>query len=369
MPQDDHENPAEPRFSLWRWIAWTAALLVGLWVALTAVDRHQMEKLRTEVESRGGWLQGRNLYPGWYTSLLTKAPNGWPKQAVQKLSGCFLRVVEVRLPPETALPQDFILRLSRFQRVTHLELPYCHLTDADLDGLSKFKELQYLNLSGNDVTDAGLAHLDELPDLRYLIFQRTRVGDGVLFQASRLPNLSCLNVGETSITDAGLRTLATLPNLTALYLGSDQISDTGLASVAPQPSLTQLGLRGSQITDKGLNTIDDVHFPALRHLDIAETQVTAEGVSRLRLSELRGLSFPNVTMTDEHWRDLVGLKTLDYASWGDVELRRREHFWGGGGRRIRIDSFRTVTTIRDGHRVPVIPQIFPRSAATPPGEF
>lgn len=300
MSQDSDKSNITPSFSLWRWIAWAAALLMGLWVAVTAVDRYQMEKLRTEVESRGGRLEGKEIPPGWYLWMVDHAPTDWLELFVLKFYGNFRRVVAVRVPPGTSLPPQFISRLTRFRQITVIELPNCQLTDFDLEGLSKFTELKHLNLQRNPVTEKGLTPLSKLLSLEVVLLNDTRVGGPVLDQSLSLPKLNTLDVSRTNVTDAGLR------------------------SLRPQPTLIGLALKGCAITDRGLDEFDDVHFPNLRSLNVAETQVTADAISRLRLGSLQSLSFPNVSMTDEHWRGLLEMKNLSYLSWGDIVLLRSE---------------------------------------------
>ncbi len=366
MSQDSHDQNIASSFSLWKWIAWTAAILAGIGVANTAVDRHRMEQLRTEVESRGGRLEGSYFVPDWYKWLESKAPSGWPKQAVLKLKGNFQRVVAVRLPPGTVLPHNFISRLTRFRSLAHLELPDCHLSDADLDHLSEFSNLRYLDLRGNLVSDGGLAHLDKLVLLEQVHLPGTRAGDEVLRQAATLPNLRFLNLSRTSVTDAGLQGLRTHLKLRYLVLDGTQISDSGLASLLPQPSLVNLTLNHCAITDKGLAAIDDSRFPALGQLEVRKTQVTADGISRLRLSHLRDYQFPNASLTDEHWLALARMKSLVWVHWGEIHLRR-EFERSSSRRRIALDSF---VVIYDGHigepqrlRVP-LPRRFPQSSVS-----
>ena len=56
-------------------------------------------------------------------------------------------------------------------------------------------------------------------------------------------------------------------------------------------------------------------------------------------------------MTDEHWRDLAGLKKLNYVAWGDNTLQRVEVVIVlGGGRRTRLDEFLMIFAIRNGRR-------------------
>ena len=354
MSQDSHEPIAAPLFSPWKWIAWAAAILVGLWVASTAVDRHRMEQLRTEVESRGGRLEGQELPPGWYHWLVTKVPSDWAKQTAIKLKSNFRRVVAVHLPPGATLPPQFISRLTRFQQINTIDLPGCQLTDLDLEGLPKFTKLKYLDLRENPVTDKGLAQLGELSSLEVIILDETRAGDEVLRQASKLPKLITLMLSKTNVTDAGLGALGTdpasgHPTLKVLFLNGTQISDTGLSLLPPQPALTQLTLEGCAITDRGLGEINDGRFPMLTALNVLETKVTADGISRLRLGHLQSLGFPNVAMTDKHWRGLTGLKKLDYVFWGDASLRRVEEF-PATGHRLRLDSFRATGVFRSGRR-------------------
>ncbi len=353
MSQDSHEPIAARVFSPWKWIAWTVAILVGLWVAITAVDRHQMEKLRTEVESRGGRLEGQEFPPAWYHWLETKAPTDWLRQAVLRLKGNFRRVVSVHVPPGSLLPSQFFSRLSRFQKINWIELPSCQLSDQDFEGLTKFTELGYLDLRGNPVTDKGLAQLSELSSLQVLLLDETHAGDQVLQQAFNMPKLTTLLMSKTKVTDAGLKELgshaaAARPTLKVLFLNGTQISDEGLNSLLTQPSLTHFSLSGCEITDRGLGAIDDVRFPLLTALDVGETKVTGDGISKLRLDHLQSLSFPDVAMTDEHWRGLTGLKKLDYVTWGDVSLRRVEVFHATG-KRTRLDTFK-ATGVRSGAR-------------------
>lgn len=338
MSQDSPEPDTAPRFSPWKWIGWSAAILVGLWVAVTAMHRHRMEELRSEVESRNGLLVGAEILPGWYSWLLSKAPSGWARAAHLKLKGNFRRVVHVQILRGTKLPPNFIARLTCFKHLTRLELQQCELTDADLDGLSEFVNLKFLDLRKNPVSDRGLVGLDKLVNLQAIALDETRAGDQVLRQASKLPNLITLGLSQTVVSNQELKELGKFPTLQCLLLNGTRISDVGLESLPPLPNLVQLAINGCAITDRGLATIDDVRFPALMHLGLSQTQVTADGVSRLRLSRLQSLSFPSVSMTDAHWRGLVGLKKLDYVQWGDIPLRREEVFPASGSR-VRLDSF------------------------------
>lgn len=361
MSHDVHEPNAGRSFSPWKWIAWTAAVVVGVGIAMTAIDRHRMEQLRSEVESCGGRLQGNHRFPTWYMWLVNKAPNGWPKQTVLKLAGNFQRVVSVRLPPGTQAPHNLITRLSRFRNLTHLDLTDCQLTDADLDGLSKLSELRQLSLGFNAISDLGLAELGTLSRLQKLDLRDTRAGDQVVRQVARLPLLQQLMLSHSAVTDEGLKCLATHPKLTSLWLDRTQISDVGLLALAPQPNLGALLLNDCPISDQGLAAIDEHRFPSLNYLDVSKTQVTAEGVSQLPLGNLRRLSFPDVAMTDEHWRRLAGLKILDYVLWGDVSLRREQTF-SASGSRLRLDSFRPESELLHRRKHPTLPQRFPTSS-------
>ncbi|MFM9960158.1 MAG: leucine-rich repeat domain-containing protein [Planctomycetaceae bacterium] len=363
MPHDSHPPRAATGFSLWKGIGWTTAIVVGLWVAITAVQRYRMEKLRTEVESRGGRLEGEDLFPGWYIWLRTKTPNGWLAQTVRKLDHSFRRVVHVHVPPGTTLPPNFISRLTCFQQLTRLELSECQLTDADVASLSEFTKLKYLDLSKNPLSDRGLARLDKLVNLEVVVLNETRVGDQVLRQASRLPNLITLMLAGTLASDDGLKDLGTFPKLMVLILSGTRVSDLGLESLRPLPILRVLSVKECAITDRGLATIDDLRFPDMLHLDLSQTQVTADGVSRLHLGKLETLLFPKVAMTDEHWRGLLGMKHLQSIQWDDTVLSRDREPSISSGSRGTLDSFVTNFLFFNGRyiRLPVS-QRFPKPA-------
>lgn len=347
MPQDSHEPRAATGFTLWKGIGWTTALIVGLWVSITAVQRYRMEKLRSEVESRGGRLEGEDFYPGWYNWLQIKAPSGWPTVMVLKWDRSFRRVVHVHVPPGSTLPPNFISRLTCFQQLTRLELPDCQLTDADLADVSEFTKLKYLDLSRNPISDRGLARLDKLANLEVVVLNETRVGDQVLQQASRLPNLITLMLAGTVASDDGLKDVGAFPKLKVLDLSGTRVSDLGLESLPLLPHLLQLSVNGCSITDRGLAAIDDGRLPDMTALGLSQTQVTADGVVRLRMGKLQSLSFPNVAMTDEHWRGLAGMKRLEYLTWGNTSLYRARSF-PTRGPRVVLDSFIEIPTLPNG---------------------
>lgn len=350
MSHKSHEPLAEHGFSPWRWIAWTLALVLGLWVAIMAVHRHRMEKIRSEVESRGGRLEGEHFSPGWYEWLLAITPGGWPKEAVLKFKGNFQRVTIVHLPPATTPPHDLIARLNAFKQIRELSLPECQLTDDDLDGLSKLTSLRQLNLSGNAVTDRGLAQLANLSELRVLELFETRAAGHFLEHSSRWPELSSLRLSRSPVTGEGLARMGTLPNLRVLLLDHSHVSDLGLTSLAVQPELATLTLDASLITDQGLAAVDDRRFPKLQVLQVGQTAVTANGVSRLQSSGLARLMVPNLELSDEHWRELTRMKKLTLVRLDEVEYWR-ETKRGPTGGRIVLDSFIGMLPNQAGHRI------------------
>lgn len=325
MPHDSHEPTVERGVSPWRWIAWTLVLLVSLWVTVAAVHRYQMVKIRSEVESRGGRLEGRELSPGWYRWLEAKAPTDWLKQMAIKGRANFRRVHAVSVPPGSELPPDFVSRLTIFRHVRQLQMANCNLDDRDLERLPEFRELTYLNLSGNRVSDNGVVGLDRLPLLRTLELAETRVGDGVLRQLSSHPSLVSVNVSGTLVTDDGLRAMGSPRRLCYLYLSGTRVSDSGLAALNTQPYLKLLELTGCPISDRGLQEINDARFPSLNTLHLKDTQVTADGIATMKVNsprDLKWLNFPNVPMENHHWESLAAIKSLVRLTWGDVQLRR-----------------------------------------------
>lgn len=168
------------------------------------------------------------------------------------------------------------LPLERFQ-IAQIALGDRPVSDQNLNGLQGLARVEELALWNTAVSDAGLKHLDGLTTLRALYLTGTAVqGPGL----ERLTGLKRLELNGTPIDDAGLRHVAPLRQLECLYLEGTQVSDAGLETLR---SLTNL-----------------------KELHLEQTQVTPEGVTRLRIRhryQLRPTSVPRPSGPTKNGRD------------------------------------------------------------------
>lgn len=222
---------------------------------------------------------------------------------------------------------DAVLATLRDARsLTHLQLSECPVSDEGLGNLRNLTSLTYLNLVGlrtsetlapaasqqpgssgpvpakGPITDAGLEPISHLTALTGLTISNCRITDEGLRHFAPLKNLTMIFVGSPGITDAGLVHLQGLTNLRVLDLpvahiegpglkwlpasiecldlSATPVNDEGVAIIAEQlPQLQMLTLTTTRVTDAGLGHL--FSLTSLRHLDVMDTSVTADGVAEL----------------------------------------------------------------------------------------
>jgi hypothetical protein len=169
-------------------------------------------------------------------------------------------------------------------RVTWLlSLRDAPVTDEGLKALRGHTALPQLDLSGTRITDAGLRELKDLKHLRMLAVRATRVTDAGLAELSALTGLQDLQLNGTKVTDAGMKHLQKLRGLRRLALNGTAVTAAGLNHLKDLPGLRTLALARTKLGDADLAIFTSPqHFKALRDLQVDGTQVTAQGLSRLR---------------------------------------------------------------------------------------
>lgn len=203
-------------------------------------------------------------------------------------------------------PPNWLVRWlgwGRFHTITGvwLEASGAGADDGSLELVSQFYNLESLGIAGAPaVTPAGLVHIQSLKELRSLSLSQTGLSATSLESLSKLSNLEHFQF-DFPVGDADLAIIARMGRLRELRLAKMPITDEGLRSVAELQRLRHLVLRGTPITDRGLEYLAGLD---LRLLDVSDTQVTGQGLARLR--SLRGLMAYNVQLKDEdlggfHW--------------------------------------------------------------------
>ena len=88
-----------------------------------------------------------------------------------------------------------------------------------------------------------------------------------------------INFSQVTITDADVEALLPLTSLEGISFWKTGISDHAIELIAQLPRLTRLNLCGTQVTDASVSTLVAM---ALNYIDVADTQLTPQGVKTLR---------------------------------------------------------------------------------------
>ena len=182
------------------------------------------------------------------------------------------------------------------------------LADSTIDGegfghLSDLEQLMVVIAQGCPITNESFVHFGRLTGLNTLWLETPLlVESGV----AELGGLQLHSLGIETASDETLRLVAEHLSLPSLSVGGEQVTDAGLAHMKDIPRLSHLALRQStSVTDAGLAQLagtqivslelvgaqfsdaaveDLLNIPQLTRLGLAGTQVTDEGVRRLRAS-------------------------------------------------------------------------------------
>ncbi|TWU25207.1 Leucine Rich repeats (2 copies) [Novipirellula galeiformis] len=97
----------------------------------------------------------------------------------------------------------------------------------------------------------------------------------------KIPNedIVDINFNKVEITDADVEALLSLTNLEGISFWKTDVSDHAIELIAQLPKLTRLNLCGTQVTDASVSTLVGM---TLNYIDVADTQLTPQGVKRLR---------------------------------------------------------------------------------------
>lgn len=236
---------------------------------------------------------------------------------------------------EATTDEDF----AKFIGCSRLEYLYIRspdITDAGLTNLQHLRELATLALAGTKVTNEGLEHLQHLPHLTSLTIQDTPVnGSGIVHLTNKdalhtlslfgsgfgdeqvgllkqFPNVRTLFLDRTKITDAGLPGLLSLKELTHLQLTETQVTAESFPRFA---SLNWLYLDGSRTEDTGIESV--AQLPALTKLSVRDTRITNAATAHIRhMPSLQVLEASNTQIDDEGLSELrhaLKLSTLDLS--------------------------------------------------------
>lgn len=293
---------------------------LGSLVALTDLNLEQLPRLHdaglTEAVARFSALTNLNI--GWTKAgdeLIAVLP-GRERLTRLNLSFCHLTargvgllsalssITALKLPGCKTNPQGgsggALVMLSSLAKLRLLDLSQCdNVADDTLAGLCPgLTQLRSLHLAHTQVTDSGVAHLTGLLQLRSLVLDCCHVTNAGIHFISRLTSLTRLDLSDNAVTSSGVGALTVLSGLTHLNLFSTGVSDTGANHISHLLKLRILNLDSRLITDLGLVSL--TCLTDLQDLDLFGARITEAGAVCIgALPNLTSLELCGGGMTDE----------------------------------------------------------------------
>lgn len=310
-----------------------ATLVLGYVTALPAQDERDELPVIEDLQKLGAWVirdEKARDKPAIYVTLRSADFDDAMMKRLVKLS----HLQELHLY-DARVTGTGLESLSSLRNLRVLNLRDMAITDSDLKGLGRLGQLHELTLRNTKVTGADFKDLRSLTALRMLSINNSPLTDEIFGELGSLTELRALHLGYTKIESARLRELSTLKHLTTLDLhhtdivdarlgeltiavpalkeldlGETQVTDAGMKHLAKLP-LQSLNLEETAVTDVGLR--DVAKLSELRDLGLVRTKVTDAGLKELaRLTQLRELFLIKTQVTDQGLTSLTGLRELEF---------------------------------------------------------
>jgi hypothetical protein len=162
-------------------------------------------------------------------------------------------------------------------------------TFASLEPIAGLKKLTHLEIHFHEVQDADTDVLATFPALSTCAINDSKKFTGERLGLLRaLGDLDMLHLGGSSISSAGVKAVATLKRLTKLDLSNTPLTDDDLAALAEMKNLRTLGIRSSKFTASGL--------PQLKKLDaVTETSWRFQPGKTVEDARVISQLFPRLT--------------------------------------------------------------------------
>ena len=159
-------------------------------------------------------------------------------------------------PPKLAWLRN-LLDIHFFDTVTIVFFIGSNAHGADLKVLGEFPHLAFVNMEQSNVTGDDLAYIEHLRNVKSFGLGGSNATNVALEHVCRMPQVESITVdlfnrGASKVTDKGLVPLAQLKKLSSLALNGGYISDAGLVHLEPLTTLKQLTLYDTQVTKDGI---------------------------------------------------------------------------------------------------------------------
>jgi hypothetical protein len=282
----------EPRRRFWRFSLKTLLILLTLfclWLGTLANSANRQRRAVEAIVRSGGEFNfdyQRVVNPRGSGQVYSHKVNPPGPKWLRSIIGdhYFITPVSLRLIQQPAVKDDCLAQLDalpNLESAFFLDVPF---RDSHVVHLKHLKNLT--NLTFNDETLSGpdgprrFDFLQYLPKLESLSLNESNFGDADAKHLKDTMNLKTLFIYDSQIGDDGLAQLQHLKNLELIGLSRTRVTDRGIAYLSTLPKLRYISANDLNITNAAFDSF--IKMTALRDLELSRTQVTSEGLEKLR---------------------------------------------------------------------------------------
>jgi len=182
--------------------------------------------------------------------------------------------------------------------------------DEALSRLGAMEQLQCLDLWGANITDASMPQILAFRQLLQLQLTGGAISDHRMIGIENLKRLEFLVLRGTRIGDATITRLVQLPNLDYLDIAQTDVSLEGLRALRKASSLSKLGVGGPVIDNAALEIVSAMELECLGV--IFPSKADDQGIAHLLdIPELVSLDVTGLSVTDVGVAQISKLPVLD----------------------------------------------------------
>jgi Leucine-rich repeat (LRR) protein len=193
--------------------------------------------------------------------------------------------------------------------IVNICLPRMRLNAALLRMLAQFRGVHSLDLSMRLLDDEVVSELRSLPELKELVLRSTRLSKESIVALARCPYLESLDFSGCELSRDRIAALVEHGrSIRRPRLAKCGIENQDLSLLAGMPQLVELNLSGVDVRDTDAAWLSSL--TNLRQLELADTRLTSEGLSKLRLDQLETLDLSGARIADLDLFRFVRMKEL-----------------------------------------------------------
>jgi uncharacterized protein YjbI with pentapeptide repeats len=208
------------------------------------------------------------------------------------------------------LDNETLAQLRLFSELKELSLLSTRLSKESMAAVAACPSLESLNLSRSELSREAIAALVEHGrSIRRLNLYNCGIDTMDLPLLAGMTGLVDLDLCETGIRDADAAWLSSLTNLRHLRLARTRFTSEGLGRLRLE-HLESLDLSGTKIGDQDLDNVV-LRMQGLRHVGVASTGVTVEGLLRM----LPGTGVSRLTLDATQQERLRSMNAVNWEIW------------------------------------------------------